>query len=172
MDRSFDSAADRYGFQCNGCPESCCRTLFYHHTLIEFLYFAAGFRSLERGVQMDLAARAAAFGRAVRAAGENGSFPRHMCPVNETGRCRLYAFRPMICRLHGIPSVLLRPDGKALQAPGCAAFTDRCGHLPPVAFDRTPYYRQLAGIEQDLRRDGEPAGKIKMTVAEMILAVS
>lgn len=172
MDRSFKSAADCYSFECNGCTESCCRTLFYHHTLIEFLYFAAGFRSLERGVQIILAARAEAFGRAMRATGENRSSPRHMCPVNEAGRCRLYAFRPMICRLHGIPSDLNRPDGTRLQAPGCAAFAERCGHLPPVAFDRTPFYRELAAIERDVRRDVPPAGKIKMTVAEMILAVS
>ncbi|MFZ0612705.1 MAG: hypothetical protein WAM73_10735 [Desulfobacterales bacterium] len=172
MDRSYESAADRYGFACNGCAESCCRTLFYHHTLVEFLYFSAGFRSLERGLQTALTARAEAFCRAVQAAGKNGSSPRHICPVNQADRCRLYAFRPMICRLHGIPSELHRPDGQTLQAPGCAAFAESCGHLPQVPFDRTPFYRELAGIEQDLRREVAPAGKIKMTVAEMILAVS
>ena len=47
---------------------------------------------------------------------------------------------------------------------------DRCGQLAYVPFDRTPFYRDLAGIEQALRRDMPGAGKIKMTVAEMILA--
>ncbi|MFZ0242529.1 MAG: hypothetical protein WAL90_12860 [Desulfobacterales bacterium] len=172
MDQAYKSAADRYGFECNGCGENCCRTLFYHHTMIEFLYFSAGFRSLEREVRLALSARAEAFGQAVRATVKNGSFPRHMCPVNEADRCRLYAFRPMICRLHGIPSDLQRPDGETLQTPGCAVFADSCGHLAQVVFDRTPFYRELAGIEQDLRRDVPPVGKIKMTVAEMILAVS
>jgi hypothetical protein len=39
-----------------------------------------------------------------------------------------------------------------------------------IPFDRTPFYRDLASIEGALRRDMPGAGKIKMTVAEMILA--
>jgi hypothetical protein len=41
-----------------------------------------------------------------------------------------------------------------------------------IPFDRTPFYRDLAGIEQALRREMPGAGKIKMTVAEMILVFS
>jgi len=35
MDRAYDRAADPYGFTCDGCADNCCRTRFYHHTVIE-----------------------------------------------------------------------------------------------------------------------------------------
>jgi Fe-S-cluster containining protein len=170
MDRSYKYTADRYGFACNGCEDSCCLTLFHHHTHLEFLYLSKGFRALDRQRQMAIAEKAEAVCSAVRTSEKNGPPPRQMCPLNVDNRCSLYAFRPMICRLHGIPSELHRPDGKTTRAPGCASFMDCCGRLAYVPFDRTTFYRDLAGIEQALRRDMPGAGKIKMTVAEMILA--
>ncbi|MCK7466806.1 MAG: YkgJ family cysteine cluster protein [Desulfosudis oleivorans] len=41
-----------------------------------------------------------------------GTDTKPMCPLNESGRCGLYAHRPMICRLHGIPHEL-HPPGRA-----------------------------------------------------------
>ncbi len=170
MDRSYKNAADHYGLACNGCEDNCCLTLFHHHTHIEFFYLNKGFRALDRQRQVAIAEKAQAVCSAVRWVEKNGPPLQQMCPLNVDNRCSLYAFRPMICRLHGIPSELHRPDGKTTRAPGCASFTDRCGLLTYVPFDRTPFYRDLAGIERALRRDMPDAGKIKMTVAEMILA--
>jgi Fe-S-cluster containining protein len=160
MDRSYKNTADRYGFECQGCEDNCCLTLFYHHTQVEYLYLANGFRSLERQLRFAIRERAEAVCTAVRV----------MCPLNVDDRCCLYAFRPMICRLHGVPSELHRPDGKTTRMPGCAAFTERCGQTDFIPLDRTPFYRVLATIEQAVRRDSSLAGKIKMTVAQMILA--
>jgi Fe-S-cluster containining protein len=170
MDRSYKNAADHYGFACNGCEDNCCLTLFHHHTHIEFFYLNKGFRALDRQRQVAIAEKAQTVCSAVRWVEKNGPPLQQMCPLNVDNRCSLYAFRPMICRLHGIPSELHRPDGKTTRAPGCASFTDRCGQLTYVQFDRTPLYRDLAGIERALKRDMPDAGKIKMTVAEMILA--
>lgn len=171
MDRSYKNTADRYGFACSGCKDNCCLTLFHHHTHIEIFYLSKGFRSLERPRQEAIAEKAEAVCRAARAAAKNGTPVRQMCPLNFDNRCCLYAFRPMICRLHGIPSELLRPDGQTRRAPGCAAFMERCGKLAYLLFDRTPFYRDLVGLEQALKLDIPNAGKIKMTVAEMILAL-
>jgi hypothetical protein len=170
MDRSYKNTADHYGFACSGCEDNCCLTLFYHHTHVEILHLAKGFRSLGRQRQAAIAEKAEAVGSAVRTAAKNGPPLRQMCPLNIDHRCCLYAFRPMICRLHGIPSELRRPDGQTRRAPGCASFMERCGQMAYIPFDRTPFYRDLAGIEQALRRELPGAGKIKMTVAEMILA--
>lgn len=170
MDRSYNNIADHYGFACNGCEDNCCLTLFHHHTHLEFFYLSKGFRALDRQRQVAIAEKAEAVCSAVRAAAKNGPPLRQMCPLNFDNHCSLYAFRPMICRLHGIPSELHRPDGNTTRALGCASFMDRCGQLAYVPFDRTPFYIDLAGIEQALRRDMPGAGKIKMTVAEMILA--
>jgi Fe-S-cluster containining protein len=170
MDRSYKIIADHYGFACNGCEDTCCLTLFHHHTHLELFYLSKGFSTLDRQRQVAIEEKAEAVCSAVRATEKNDPPLRQMCPLNIDNRCSLYAFRPMICRLHGIPSELHRPDGKTTRAPGCASFMDRCGQWTYVPFDRTPFYRDLAGIEQALRRDMSGAGKIKMTVAEMILA--
>jgi len=170
MDAAYDRVAQSYGFVCQGCEDNCCLTLFHHHTHIEFFYLNKGFRALDRQRQVAIAEKAQTVCSAVRRGEKNGPPLRQMCPLNVDSRCSLYAFRPMICRLHGIPSELHRPDGKTTRAPGCASFMDRCGQLAYVPFDRTPFYRDLAGIERALRWDMPGAGKIKMTVAEMILA--
>ena len=170
MDRSYKNIADHYGFACNGCEDNCCLTLFHHHTHLEFFYLNKGFCALDRQRQIAIAEKAETVCSAVRWVEKNGPPLRQMCPLNVDSRCSLYAFRPMICRLHGIPSELHRPDGKTTRAQGCASFMDRCGQLAYVSLDRTPFYRELAGIEGALRRDMPGAGKIKMTVAEMILA--
>ena len=38
MDHAYRETAKRYGFVCNGCIDSCCRSLFYHHTFLEYFY--------------------------------------------------------------------------------------------------------------------------------------
>lgn len=169
MDRSYHDTAGLYGFECRGCEDNCCLTLFYHHTHLEFFYLDLGFRSLERERRAAAIEKAEAFCKAVREAEKHSMPLRQMCPLNFENRCALYTHRPMICRLHGIPSELHQPGGKTTYTPGCAAFTERCGRSAYVPFDRTTFYRRLAGIEQALRRDIPQAGKLRMTVAEMIL---
>ena len=47
MDRAYHRAAGQYGFACDGCPDSCCRSLFYHHTIIEYGYLVEGLKTLD-----------------------------------------------------------------------------------------------------------------------------
>jgi hypothetical protein len=170
MDRSYRNTADRYRFKCSGCEDSCCLTLFHHHTFVEFFYLAVGFRSLKRPRQTLIRQKARAVCGAAQTGAPNRLSARYMCPLNFGNRCCLYAYRPMICRLHGIPSQLHRPGDAPVRSPGCAEFEKRCGQKAYIAFDRTGFYRDLARIEHDLRGQMPAAGKIKLTVAEMILA--
>ena len=87
----------------------------------------------------------------------------------------LYAFRPMICRLHGIPHELHRPGGNVIKNPGCNAFFDQCrksGTSAYIRFDRTPFYRQMAILEKDLRQATGYTDKIKLTIAQMLVTIT
>ena len=172
MDRAYTRVADRYGFHCNGCEDNCCLTHFHHHTFLEFLYLLKGYRSLERRERIDIRDKADAVCTALSHAqtGKGDQPPRLMCPLNSDGRCRLYRKRPMICRMHGLPHLLRRPDGRIVKGPGCKDFESHCRDKAPVAFDRTPFYRDMARLEGELRQLIGAETRIKMTVAEMILA--
>ncbi len=170
MDRAYEEVASGYGFSCTGCADNCCMTRFYHHTSIEYAYLLSGFFELSRNRQIVCLARADEYIRELdRAARENADF-RHMCPVNDDGRCSLYAFRPMICRLHGIPHELAPPGrGKTFGA-GCGAFETHCGEVAYIAFDRTPFYTGMADLERRFRKQTGIADKFKMTVAHMLVS--
>jgi hypothetical protein len=93
---------------------------------------------------------------------------RHMCPLNFDGRCILYSYRPMICRLHGIPHEFQTSNHKVIHAPGCDAFTGQHGDAEYFNFDRTPFYTQMARLESELKQAMGNGNKLKMTIAEMI----
>jgi hypothetical protein len=81
----------------------------------------------------------------------------------------------MICRTHGVPATLTRPDGQHLRFPGCF----RCQEVVSSTFavetdapamDRTILYQRLAQLET--RFLGDKKGifpRIKLTIAEMIV---
>lgn len=82
-----------------GC-DSCCR----HLTLfpVEAYALAAALRLLPEGEQAMIRARAQA---ATPAA----------CPLLVDGVCRLYDARPLICRTHGLPLLVLAADSKSVD---------------------------------------------------------
>jgi hypothetical protein len=93
-----------------------------------------------------------------------------MCPLNEEGLCVLYPHRLMICRLHGVPSALTRPDGQTMRFPGCFRCQEVVGEKETPALDRTALLRRLAGLEMAWlgpRRRTLP--KVKMTIAKMLV---
>ncbi|BBO85134.1 hypothetical protein DSCO28_57000 [Desulfosarcina ovata subsp. sediminis] len=171
MDRAYDAVATRYGFKCNGCKNNCCLTRFYHHTLLERLYLLEGVRTLSIDARMALGEQARTVNRRLARADREGRSLRIMCPLNEDGRCRLYAYRPMICRLHGIPHELHPPGGRIARNPGCDAFFEQCrnqGRTNYIPFDRTPFYRKMAILEKALRNQMRYTDKIRLTIAEML----
>ena len=112
MDRQYEHAASHYGFICSGCDDNCCRTRFYHHTFLEYLYIIDGFNRLSAEIKRETRNRARKVCNQMNE--ENTPFGQ-MCPLNFEGRCILYIHRPMICRLHGIPHELRKYSKALLQ---------------------------------------------------------
>lgn len=169
MDAAYSRAAKHAGFVCNGCEDNCCRTRFYHHTLMELLYLHSGLAALPPPRQRQIRDRAQTAALKMEALEGDGRPVRVMCPLNEQGRCILYAHRPMICRLHGIPNAMRRPDGRNLTGPGCDDYYLQCGTTGGDPLDRTPLYTAMADLERRLRGRLGFTGKIKLTVTQMIL---
>jgi Fe-S-cluster containining protein len=169
MDAAYDRTAKIPGFVCNGCEDNCCRTRFYHHTLVELLYLKSGLAALSSEQQRQARDRARSAARLMEELERDDRPVRVMCPLNEEGRCILYAHRPMICRLHGIPNTLRRPDGRILTGPGCDDYHRQCGPAGGGPLDRTPLYTAMADIERRLKSRLGVNSKIKLTVAGMIL---
>jgi Fe-S-cluster containining protein len=169
MDAAYRQAAESHGFVCAGCDDNCCRSRFYHHTLAEHLYLRQGLKALPAAARQRVRQCAVAAIEKMRAADDTDTSMQVMCPLNEAGRCSLYAHRPMICRLHGIPHQLRRPDGRGQAGPGCADFDRQCGACSQPILDRTPLYAALAELEKGLRRRLGVERKIRMTIAQMVV---
>ncbi|HBN26768.1 MAG TPA: hypothetical protein DD405_04800 [Desulfobacteraceae bacterium] len=159
MDRMYDKIAGFYRFNCTGCVDNCCETLFYHHTLLEYLYLQKGFAMLPKDKKNSIQKKTLDILK-------NGQ--RAMCPVNINGLCSLYRYRPMICRLHGLPHMLNRPDGNVTKGPGCPLFTEEIKTDEGCRLDRTHFYMDMAVLEKELRKAAGFSHKIKITVAQML----
>ena len=172
MERGYERAAETYGFNCSGCVDNCCLTHFHHHTHVERLLLIDGFKRLPVEQQSAITERAL---NVCREMGEADNQPKKfgiMCPLNVDGRCCLYVYRPMICRLHGIPHELSKPGRVPVQSPGCEEFVRRHGNMPYIKFDRTPYYYNLVRLESEFKQALGFTDKTKMTVAEILTCLS
>jgi Fe-S-cluster containining protein len=169
MDRAYNEAEEYYQFFCSGCTDSCCLTRFYHHTFLEYFYLLTGYQATAKEKQNAIRKKAATVCRKTAAEGQQAIHVRHMCPLNFDGLCSLYAYRPMICRMHGIAHELHQPGKAVSYAPGCHVFTKQCGHKEYHPFDRTPFYIELAKLEKEFKQDSGIDAKIKMTIAEMVM---
>lgn len=170
MDGEYAAAANHYGFQCDGCVDNCCMTRFYHHTIIEYRYLMAGVVRLSKAHQQEAFETAEKVVADTRQADKSNHPVRLMCPLNHEQLCRIYPFRPMICRLHGISHQLRRNDGLILRGEGCGQFDEHSRGRSEYVFDRTPFYRKMALLEKDVRQATAFTQKFKMTIAEMLLA--
>jgi Fe-S-cluster containining protein len=170
MDRQYAEAAKHYGFHCSGCEDNCCRTRFFHHTYLEFLYIHAGLNTLDLPRRQAIQSRAAWVCRETAKAVQKERPVRLMCPLNSDGLCMLYAYRPMICRLHGISHELRKPGQNVIHGSGCGMFDRRCSNQSYHKFDRTPFYFKMARVEGEFKQAIGLSERIKMTIAEMIMA--
>ena len=176
MQSSYDTVATSISLTCDGCPDNCCDSYFMHYTYIEWAYLWQGIEQLDESQQREILDRAAAYERACEADLARGDRPQHMCPLNQDGRCVLYQHRLMVCRTHGVPAKMTRPDGQVLQFPGCFRCQQEVGQLGAEQADtphveRTPLLRRLVELEQDfLQGRRHLAPRIKMTIARMLLS--
>jgi Fe-S-cluster containining protein len=168
MDSKYDAAAQFYQFQCVGCEDNCCFTRFYHHTFLEYLYILDGFDTLEQEKRAEIKKRADAACKKLDEADKEGVPPRVLCPLNDDSRCILYPYRPMICRLHGVPHELNTSGHGANRNPGCDYFMKQNKDKSYFSFDRTTVYMEMANLEKEFRQKSGAMDKVKLTIAEMI----
>jgi len=169
MDKSWDKAASAYGFKCTGCSENCCETEFYHYTYIEKDYLLSRIKTLEQEERKQVLSRAEKINSQRALAKKAGKSIRIMCPLNKNNLCMLYKFRPMICRLHGIPHELCKPFSKPVINPGCDAGAPLFNSKGYIKFDRTPFYSEMAALEINYRAATGKSKKIKQTIAQMLI---
>jgi Fe-S-cluster containining protein len=171
MDKTWNQVAQQYGFQCNGCEDNCCMSLFFHHTHAEASFLQYGFQTLPPKDQKHILNLSRDYCRQTFSeAAERRNQPASKkipCPLLKEERCSLYNFRPMICRMHGLPHELHKPGSNIIKGPGCnAGDFDSRTYIP---FDRTPFYKRMAVIEMNFRQSTGKTGKIKKTIAQILI---
>ena len=175
LENDYSRVANRLSFGCTGCPDNCCDSYFLHHTYAEWAYLWLGFRQLESDRQQDVLQRASTVVLACQQALRRQERPQVMCPLNDNGWCTLYSHRLLVCRTHGVPASMTRPDGQRLNFPGCFRCQALVENLQvqgteiPVA-ERTPFLRRLAQLERELLHgDRQRYPKVGLTIAEMLI---
>jgi hypothetical protein len=175
MDAAYDAVAAPLGLSCAGCADSCCETVFRHHTYVEWTGLWAGLSELPAPRQTEIRDAAGDWIRRHQNPLLPGVRPRVPCPLGvdspEGLRCGLYDVRPMVCRLHGVPNVLIRPKGGQSAFPGCDRAQALGKTCEPALLDRTPLLTELARLEMDLvgRERMGKLPRVDLTIAEMIL---
>ncbi len=125
--------------------------------------------------QLDLVMRAMDYREEVKKAQSAGNRPQVMCPLNEDGLCIMYKHRLLVCRTHGVPASITRPDGQVLVFPGCF----QCQKIVDKKYmnttetplvERTPFLTQLAVLENELLNNNRSKyPRVKLTIADMII---
>ena len=174
MELQYDEVAGKVGLSCSGCPDNCCDSYFLHYTYSEWAYIWQGIRALDDETLEIILERSKRYVEESRKILQRGERPKLLCPLNDEGLCTLYSHRLMICRLHGIPASMTRPDGQELKFPGCF----RCQEIiqenyqkeTDVPFmNRTELLGRVASLESELlggKRHLFP--KVRRSIAEMI----
>ncbi|WP_448589857.1 YkgJ family cysteine cluster protein [Thermodesulfobium sp.] len=170
VEDEFEKIGRYYDFSCFGCTSNCCTTLFYHYTFVEEFILQYGLSKLENDKKLLILENSRKYLLSKESYNGKEKF-KMMCPANKDGLCMIYEYRPMICRIHGIPSKLVFPNGRIDFYKGCEVLASKFLEFPYV-LDRTPFFKNLSLLEIDFRkRINKPIKiKFKKTIAEMILS--
>ena len=176
MQEQYEEVAQQLPLTCEGCPDNCCDSYFLHHTYCEWAYLWEGLRLLDPADLEAIRERAKSYVLRSNDILAEKKRPQINCPLlDDNGRCGLYSHRMLVCRMHGVPATLTRPDGQAMTFPGCF----RCqeiveenypGKADVPAMDRTALFRRLAALEGKLMGDRRHLyPRVKKTIADMIV---
>jgi hypothetical protein len=174
LQQEYEKVAGELNFSCSGCPDNCCDSYFLHHTYAEWAHLWLGIRQLDPKRQQTLIARAKSYLEQCERDLANGQRPQIMCPLNEEGLCALYQHRLLVCRTHGVPATMIRPDGQTLRFPGCFRCQEivdtRSEQEHPPYVERTQLLRKLVLLENEfLENKRYLVPKVKITIAEMLV---
>ncbi len=171
MEEAYGVVAGELSFSCTGCPDNCCDSYFQHHTYTEWAYLWEGLMLLSEEERAVIVERATDYDAKAKEALGRDERPQVMCPLCENGLCSAYKHRLLICRLHGVPSGMTRPDGQLFRFPGCFRCQEITGDNEAVVrMDRTRFFQEFIQLEMEwlgVKRQILP--KVKLTIAEMIL---
>lgn len=171
----YDHVAGEISLTCQGCPDNCCDSYFLHYTYSEWAYLWEGIRALSDEKLDRIMERSKQYVKQSHGLIAQRKRPQIMCPLNDGGRCGLYKHRLMICRTHGVPATLTRPDGQNLRFPGCFRCQDLVNgkyenEVVAPAMERTILYQRLAQLESRFLGEQRPLyPKVKLTIAEMVV---
>ncbi len=175
MESEYNAVAKAIKFSCDGCPDNCCDSYFQHHTYTEWAYLFQGFRAQSEEKQQEIMERSKRYILDCAAAEAHKKRPQVMCPLNEEGRCILYKHRLMVCRTHGVPAAMRRPDGQTLNFPGCF----RCQEIVQKKYvhdseapqmERTSLLQRLVAVERELMGNKiHLLPRVKLTIAQMLV---
>jgi len=170
VEDEFSKIGKNYDFNCSGCVTNCCTTLFYHYTFVEEYMLQFGLSKIKSDIQSSIIENSKRYIFKKDNFSGKGKF-KMMCPANKDGLCMIYRYRPMICRIHGVPSKLTFPNGRVDFYKGCEVMASKFFEFP-FFLDRTRFFQNLSLIEQKFRKEfGKPLGyKFKKTIAQMILS--
>ncbi len=171
MDESYRDAAQQAGFSCDNCDgEACCTVNLRIHTFAEKLSLKRGLASLEAPLREEIQRRCRKMLKAKEEDPLGAAYRNAVCALNFHGRCVLYQYRPMICRLAGIPHLIARPDGKTVERGGCVRYEKEFQPSnPDLRVNRSDLYRDMAILELDVvraRRERTPPETIAEVLAQ------
>ncbi|MBI5569253.1 MAG: hypothetical protein HY914_04840 [Desulfomonile tiedjei] len=151
MDDAYSAVAEKVGLTCEGCDGvKCCTVDLTLHTFMEMHYLRRGFDSLNDAAQLAILDRCRTILKAKQQDPWGEAYRESVCALNLHGSCILYAHRPMICRLAGLPHFFVRPDGSQKHSGGCTTFQNKIDTLhPELEIDRTDFYRGMAELEME-----------------------
>jgi len=169
IDKVYAEIASRYDFSCKGCEDNCCNTVFYHYTLIEYFGVLEGFDKLTDAQKTEALRRAKDYVAELNKFRAKEAEMKRMCPLNFDGLCSIYEYRPLICRIHGVPGLLRHPIKGTKYFSGCRRFESLFKDQQVQRLDRTEFFTKIATLETRLRTEMDYMLKFQKTIAEMIL---
>jgi len=169
MDAAYRVAAGRGSFSCQGCDGiRCCTVDLRIYTCAEMVYLRRGFNELPVAIRDEMGERARQVVAAKDRAPMGSEYRNAVCPVNFEGRCALYQYRPMICRLAGIPYIVTRPDMATIQGTGCKRFQHEVAPVhSDLVLDRSSFYLRMSEIQMDAMKSLRRKTPVQ-TIAEII----
>jgi hypothetical protein len=168
IDSAYSAVANEIGLTCEDCNGIvCCTVDLTLHTFSEISYLRHGFKMLEPSLQSEILTKSRWIVDAKSEAPYGDRYRSAVCALNFAGACALYEFRPMICRLAGVPHMFMRPDGSQAQSGGCRKFEETIrGQHPEAKIDRSEFYREMAAMEiEAVRARGRRTEKLTVSEA-------
>ncbi len=152
MENGYDLIANQINLSCHGCPDNCCDSYFLHHTYCEWAYLWQGFRTIQGNRRAEITDKAERYIKNAEVLLAKKQRPQIPCPLlGKDGLCNLYKHRMLVCRMHGVPADMTRPDGQSMRFPGCFRSQEIIAEKYPQeknipAMDRTRLFHRMVSV--------------------------